>query len=178
MFKKIFILGALITAASFVSGQETRLSAPDAVQRQDAEFVSDYITPTRIILSKGGVTGTKNLLRPYVGQVSTNEPDVCVFKNGKDGVSSVLLDFGKEIHGGIQIVRAMSGDKAAARFRICFGESVSEALSSVDEAGTTATNEHSVRDFNTPYLGSARSSTATQGSVLSVWISSERTRKP
>lgn len=52
MFKKIFILGALITAAPFVSGQETRLSAPDAVQRQDAEFVSDYITPTRIILSK------------------------------------------------------------------------------------------------------------------------------
>lgn len=156
MFKKIFILGALITAAPFVSGQETTLSAPDAVQRQDAEFVSDYITPTRIILSKGGVTGTENLLRPYVGQVSTNEPDVCVFKNGKDGVSSVLLDFGKEIHGGIQIVRAMSGDKAAARFRICFGESVSEALSSVDEAGTTATNEHSVRDFeiSVPWLGS------------------------
>ncbi len=157
MFKKIFILGALLGAAALASGQEAKVQKVKYVQRQDAEFVSEYITPTRIMLSRGGVAGTENLLRPYCGQVSTNEPNVCIFKNGKDCKSSVLLDFGKEIHGGIQIVRAMSGDKAAARFRVCFGESVSEALSSVDEPGTTATNEHSVRDFDisVPWLGSA-----------------------
>ncbi len=157
MLKKIFILGTLLGAAALASGQEARDQKVANVQRQDAEFVSECITPTRILLSRGGVAGTENLLRPYCGQVSTNEPNVCIFKNGKDCKSSVLLDFGKEIHGGIQIVRAMSGDKAAARFRVCFGESVSEALSSVDEPGTTATNEHSVRDFDisVPWLGSA-----------------------
>jgi hypothetical protein len=69
---------------------------------------------------------------------------------------SVLLDFGKEIQGGIQIVRAISGNKAAARFRLCLGESVSEALSSVDAPGTTATNDHSARDveISVPWLGS------------------------
>ena len=155
MFKQIFMLGALMSAAPLVSGQEAGSAGPGEVQRQDAEFVNEYITPTRVILSDGDVTGTGNLLKPYCGQVSTNEPDVCVFRNGKDGKSSVLLDFGKEIQGGIQIVRAMSGDKAAARFRICFGESVSEAMSSVEQPGTTATNEHSVRDFeiSVPWLG-------------------------
>ena len=155
MLKKILLFTALLAAAPMVSGQEARPSAPGTVQRKDTEFVSDYLTPTRVILAKGNVAGTENLLRPYRGQVSTNEPDVCIFRNSKDGKSSILLDFGKEIQGGIQIVRAMSGDKTAARFRICFGESVSEALSSVDEAGSTATNEHSVRDFeiSVPWLG-------------------------
>jgi alpha-L-rhamnosidase len=157
MIRKIFILGALLAAMPLVSGQETKISGSDAVQRQDAEFVSEYLTPTRIIFSKGGVTGADNLLKSFCGQVSTNEPDVCVFRNKADGRSSILLDFGKEIQGGIQIVRAMSGNKAAARFRICFGESVTEALSNVDDPGTTATNEHSVRDFeiSVPWLGVA-----------------------
>lgn len=157
MLRKMFILTALLMAAVSVAGQEARSAGPAETRRKDSEFVSDYLTPTRIILSKGNVTGAEKLLKPYRGQVSTNEPEVCVFKNGKSGVSSILLDFGKEIQGGIQIVRAMSGDKSAARFRVCFGESVSEAVSSVDESGTTATNEHSVRDFeiSVPWLGAA-----------------------
>ena len=157
MLRKMFILTALLMAAVSVAGQEARSAGPAETRRKDSEFVSDYLTPTRIILSKGNVTGAEKLLKPYRGQVSTNEPEVCVFKNGKSGVSSILLDFGKEIQGGIQIVRAMSGDKSAARFRACFGESVSEAVSSVDESGTTATNEHSVRDFeiSVPWLGAA-----------------------
>lgn len=157
MLRKMFILAALLMAAVSVAGQEARSASPAETRRKDSEFVSDYLTPTRIILSKGNVTGAEKLLKPYRGQVSTNEPEVCVFKNGKSGVSSILLDFGKEIQGGIQIVRAMSEDKSAARFRVCFGESVSEAVSSVDESGTTATNEHSVRDFeiSVPWLGAA-----------------------
>lgn len=157
MLRKMFILTALLMAAVSVAGQEARSAGPAETRRKDSEFVSDYLTPTRIIISKGNVTGAEKLLKPYRGQVSTNEPEVCVFKNGKSGVSSILLDFGKEIQGGIQIVRAMSGDKSAARFRVCFGESASEAASSVDESGTTATNEHSVRDFeiSVPWLGAA-----------------------
>ena len=153
--KTLTICAALIASAYSVSGQEVESHTPGIIQRQDSEFVSAYLTPTRIMLSNGSVTGAENLLRPYRGQVSTNEPDVCIFRNSGDGKSSILLDFGKEIQGGVQIVRAMSANKTAARFRVCFGESVSEALSSVDEAGATATNEHSVRDFeiSVPWLG-------------------------
>ena len=116
-------------------------------------FTTEYLIPTRIVRVEGGVDGVDNLLKPYSGQVSTSEPVVTMFAPG----GSVLLDFGKEIQGGIQIVRAIGGSNKAARFRLCLGESVSEALSSVDAPGTTATNDHSVRDFDisVPWLGSA-----------------------
>lgn len=65
MLKRIFILGALLGAAALASGQETKVLERKTVQRQDAEFVSEYITPTRVMLAEGGVTGTENLLRPY-----------------------------------------------------------------------------------------------------------------
>lgn len=118
-----------------------------------SEFVTEYLTPTRVVLTKGLVSDSELFLKPYVGQVSTDEPDVVSFSPG----GSVLLDFGKEIQGGIQIVRSLSGDKAPARFRLCLGESVSEALSDVREEESTATNDHSVRDFeiSVPWLGVA-----------------------
>ena len=124
-----------------------------ATQAPGSEFVTEYLTPTRVVLTKGLVSNAELFLKPYVGQVSTDEPDVVNFAPG----GSVLLDFGKEIQGGIQIVRSMSGDKAPARFRLCLGESVSEALSDVREEGSTATNDHSVRDFDisVPWLGVA-----------------------
>ena len=118
-----------------------------------SEFVTEYISPTRIVLANGKVTDDQVLLRPYKGQVSTSEEHVTEFLPG----GSVLLDFGKEIQGGIQIVRAMSGSHDPARFRLVLGESVSEALSDVTEEGSTATNDHSVRDFeiSVPWLGVA-----------------------
>ncbi len=118
-----------------------------------SEFVTEYLTPTRVVLTKGLVSNAELFMKPYVGQVSTDEPDVVSFAPG----GSVLLDFGKEIQGGIQIVRSLSGDKAPARFRLCLGESVSEALSDVREEESTATNDHSVRDFeiSVPWLGVA-----------------------
>jgi len=119
----------------------------------DSGFVTEYLTPTRIIRTIGHVEEPDLLLKPYVGQVSTDEPDVTTF--GKGG--SVLLDFGKEIQGGIQIVRSMGGSKESSRFHLVLGESVSEALSDIDAEGTTATNDHSARDVEiyVPWLGVA-----------------------
>ncbi len=116
------------------------------------EFVTEYLTPTRVVTSRGPVEDVQYLLQPYVGQVSTSEDDVVMLHEG----ASILLDFGKEIQGGIQIVRSIDGSHQAARFRLCLGESVTEALSSVDAPGTTATNDHSARDveISVPWLGS------------------------
>ena len=130
---------------------------PSGNQRKEAEFVEEYILPVRVMKTEGDVSDSDKLLAPYSGQVSTDEPDVTVFKTTKAGKASVLLDFGKEIQGGVQIVRALSGYKGAAVFHLCFGESVSETMSDVSAEGSTATNDHSVRDFETavPWLGSA-----------------------
>ena len=138
------ILAVLAFAASCCGGEK-------AVEENRAEFKTEYLTPVRII-QVSGVENAEHLLKPYVGQVSTDEPEVAGF--GTSG--SVLLDVGKEIQGGIQIVRSMSGPKKV-RFRLCLGESVSEALSDVDAPESTATNDHAVRDFEitVPWLGSA-----------------------
>jgi len=55
----------------------------------------------------------------------------------------VLLDFGKEIHGGVRMIVCKA--KEMATFRLTFGESASEAMSSIGEKN--ATNDHSPRDF-------------------------------
>ena len=130
---------------------------PQQTQKKESEFVEEYLTPARVMKTEGYVSGSENLMAPYVGQVSTDEPDVTVFKTTKYGKASVLLDFGKEIQGGVQIVRSISDDHSAAIFHLCFGESVSEAMSDVNAEESTATNDHSVRDFETavPWLGSA-----------------------
>ncbi len=116
------------------------------------EFVTEYLTPVRVMQAIGPVEDVQYLLQPYEGQVSTSEDEVVMLHEG----ASILLDFGKEIQGGIQIVRTIDGSHQAARFRLCLGESVTEALSSVDAPGTTATNDHSARDveISVPWLGS------------------------
>ncbi|MBP5487072.1 MAG: alpha-L-rhamnosidase [Bacteroidales bacterium] len=130
---------------------------PQQTQKKESEFVEEYLTPIRVMKTEGYVIDSEKLMVPYVGQVSTDEPDVSVFKTTKDGKASVLLDFGKEIQGGVQIVRSISDDHSAAVFHLCFGESVSEAMSDVNAEESTATNDHSVRDFETavPWLGTA-----------------------
>ena len=151
--RKVFGTIAAIAALSFLSsccsGEKTAPVEAGPV----SEFTTEYLTPTRIVLTEGKVFRTEHLLQPFSGQVSTSEPEVTVFSKG----GSVLLDFGKEIQGGIQIVRSIAGGKEPARFRLCLGESVSEALSDVNEPGTTATNDHAVRDFeiSVPWLGAA-----------------------
>ena len=116
------------------------------------EFVTEYLTPVRVMQAIGPAEDVQYLLQPYEGQVSTSEDEVVMLHEG----ASILLDFGKEIQGGIQIVRTIDGSHQAARFRLCLGESVTEALSSVDAPGTTATNDHSARDveISVPWLGS------------------------
>ena len=118
----------------------------------DSGFVTEYLTPTRLVCTAGAVANAEHLLKPYVGQVSTDEPEVTSFGQG----GYVLLDFGKEIQGGIQLVRTLSGSKDEIRFRIVLGESVTEALSRWNAPESTATNDHAVRDFElaVPWLGS------------------------
>ena len=77
------------------------------------------------------------------------EKDLCVsfgtenFTTFKKKGSYVVLDFGKEYHGGVRIITRES--EKLSKFRITFGESLSEAYSKIGEKN--ATNDHSTRDF-------------------------------
>ncbi len=62
--------------------------------------------------------------------------------------AGVLIDFGRELHGGVQLGMSPGGTYGA-RVRLRFGESVSEAMSSLGD-GKHATNDHALRDFEMP----------------------------
>ena len=66
----------------------------------------------------------------------------------------VLLDFGREMHGGLQIGVSPKGARHS-RLRVRFGESVSETMSSLGD-GKHSTNDHAMRDFEltVPLFGS------------------------
>ncbi len=72
-------------------------------------------------------------------QIGLSEPDVALFK--KNGY--VILDFGKEICGGIRVL-TYKADNVSVRIR--FGESLTECCSELG-GETNATNDHSNRDF-------------------------------
>ena len=124
---------------------------------RSSSLVRKYLTPTRIVWSsdKTGkfIQNSEVLLKPGIGQAVLNKDNGFIFKSTKTEFPMIILDFGKEIQGGIEIITSINNDKKMGKVRIRFGESVSEAMSTVGVKG--ATNEHSLRDFivDLPWLG-------------------------
>lgn len=136
--------------------KETASPQPQAQADVDTDpRVREYISPTGIIWAGNPelISNADFLLRKGNGQADLTNSHICVMKSTKDKHPSVLLDFGKELHGGLQIVTGMPASHDPIRVRIRFGESASEAMSEIGVKG--ATNDHAVRDFEMtlPWLG-------------------------
>ena len=86
------------------------------------------------------VDGVKALFKKKAVCVSFSNKDAAMFQ-GKGAY--VVLDYGKELCGGVRILTPTI--LGPTRFRITFGESLSECYSSIGEKN--ATNDHSPRDF-------------------------------
>lgn len=100
--------------------------------------------PRRVVLCHGGIEGADSLLQEKNLQITTNEPDVAVMDT-TDGPAELLLDFGIEFHGGARLLTGVVEGGRYPQMRLCFGESVSEALSDIGEKN--AGNDHSPRDI-------------------------------
>jgi hypothetical protein len=119
-----------------------------------------YLTPQRIVWTYDGngqlVRHPEGLLRAgNNGQSELTDKQVCVLRSTDNEFPAILLDFGKEIQGGLQIVTSAGGN-GPVKIRVRFGESASEAMSTVG-GNQGATNDHAMRDFTTetPWLGVA-----------------------
>ena len=98
------------------------------------------IFPVKIIYSENA-ENAEILLKERIVQVVA--PNVSFARLGNGG--RIVLDFGKEVHGGLRIlVNEMQQDRAASKVRISLGESVAEAITPIGKDG--ANNYHSVRD--------------------------------
>ena len=115
-----------------------------------------YLPPVRIVWTQNGefVQTPEVLLAKGKGQMINAPYPHCILTN-KDGKRpSILLDFGREIHGGVQIVVGDISNRKPVQFRMRLGESVSEAMSDISvESG--ATNDHAMRDLivSVPWYG-------------------------
>ncbi|MXV16790.1 alpha-L-rhamnosidase [Pedobacter sp. HMF7056] len=124
--------------------------------RADDQLTRKLITPVRIVWKsdQGKIANAERLLQPGNGQADLGNRNLCVMQSTREGNPGILLDFGKELHGGIQVVTGLWKGNQPVRVRIRLGESVSEAMSEIDTV-KGATNDHAMRDFETklPWLG-------------------------
>ena len=118
-----------------------------------------YLPPTRIVWQEttgdASITGLESLLRGGNGQADLFDGQIALIKSGTNGRASFLLDFGRELQGGIQMVTGRSSKKEV-KVRVRFGESASEAMCDITPENG-ATNDHAIRDFQLvlPWLGVA-----------------------
>lgn len=119
--------------------------------------VREYIAPTRIVwqsdTNNKTIINSQALLQAGNGQADLEGRNLCQLIGNEGNNPALLLDFGKELHGGLQLVTGMFEGKDPIRVRVILGESVSEAMSPI--AGSTATNDHALREFTLalPWLG-------------------------
>lgn len=108
------------------------------------DTVTRYLAPRRIVCAQGAKQA-EALLLDLPRQVKIHNDPLCTLEEG----GYVLLDLGSEIQGGIEILVDRVTDREGSKrgsLRLVFGESVSEALSTVGD-GNNALNDHAVRDM-------------------------------
>jgi alpha-L-rhamnosidase len=115
----------------------------------DEDRVRTYVLPQRILWQtecpSASVTNAACLLQNRNGQVTVGAQGYCVMENKGDR-AGLLLDFGVEMNGGIQILaHSVENDCRSFKLRIRFGESVMEAMSEIG-GDFNSTNEHAFRD--------------------------------
>lgn len=114
--KTLFILISLFFAVS--------LSA-----RQRDSRVREYLPPARIVWQQESqlIQGANHLLLSGNGQSNLVNHNICKLSSTDRQHPAILLDFGKELQGGLQIVTGMPASHEPVAVRIRLGESVSEA---------------------------------------------------
>lgn len=106
--------------------------------KNTSELITKYVLAQRIIYNEN-LDNPNVLIEDSVRQPILGDVNFCTFKAG----SSVVLDFGKELSGGVDITVHESAGVDSS-LRITFGESVMESMSDIGEQN--ASNDHSIRD--------------------------------
>ncbi|MBR2628937.1 MAG: alpha-L-rhamnosidase, partial [Alistipes sp.] len=159
--KRLFLALIAVVAGGLAIALINRIPTTESTTKPESseysgELEREYISPVKILWTQHGelISNIDYLLREGNGQADLTNSHICVVKSTEKEHPAILLDFGKELHGGLQIVTGMPGDHTPVRIRVRFGESASEAMCEID-GKNGATNDHAIRDFETtlPWLG-------------------------
>lgn len=135
----------------------------DAVADVTDPRVRTYVDPVRVVWQSPVASGfgerfeakgADQLLGKRRGQVPEGgwgKPAVGCRLVNRGETPGILLDFGRELQGGVQL--GVAAGTHGMRVRVRFGESVAEAMSEIGERG--ATNDHAIRDdvIGVPSMG-------------------------
>ncbi|WP_165041615.1 alpha-L-rhamnosidase C-terminal domain-containing protein [Dysgonomonas sp. ZJ709] len=153
-----FVLLLLFSSANIYSQKLPPIFTNSQSDRaQPSSLTRSYISPTRIVWMKSdGGASIQNedlLLREGNGQADLSNNPTCILKSDSTDHPAIVLDFGKEIHGGMQFITGRTSTGKPIKMRVRLGESVSEVMSNIGEK--EATNDHAIRDqiIDVPLLG-------------------------
>lgn len=160
---KILYAVAAAVAGSVMSAKPCGAGIPPVWQEDASRIVKDgrakvYIAPEKVLWKSSSdpaaVSGEDVLLSPGDGQAVLGAASVCRMKSSPEVQASLLLDFGRELQGGIRIVTGQYPSGKPVRVRVRFGESASEAMCEIDGMNG-ACNDHAIRDMEIilPWLG-------------------------
>lgn len=125
-----------------------------AGKTQKDELTRLYISPSRIVWKYDGdgklIQNEEVLLQPGNSQAVMGKEGMCEMTSTENETAAILLDYGKELHGGLQLVMGTSTRREPSLVRIRFGESVGECNSQTNNSewkvGYT-TDDHAKRDI-------------------------------
>ena len=122
---------------------------------QRDELTRVFISPVRVMWKSDDtgelIKNSEVLLKPGNSQSDMSRiTQFCSITSTDSDTSSILLDYGKELHGGLQLVMGGSSRREPSLVRIRFGESVGEANSDTynsDWLMGFSTDDHAKRDI-------------------------------
>jgi alpha-L-rhamnosidase len=122
---------------------------------QRDEMTRTYISPLRVMWisdTTGELIKNADILLKMGNSQSSmsRQTHFCSIKSTETDTSSILLDYGKELHGGLQLVMGGSSRREPSLVRIRFGESVGEANSQAYNSDWLigfSTDDHAKRDI-------------------------------
>ncbi len=121
----------------------------------DDQLTRTFISPMRVVWKNAGNNGNLVqeehwLLQPGNSQPVMGRKNMCKMVSTATDTPSILLDYGKELHGGLQLVMGSSSRRQPSLVRIRFGESVGEANSqtlNTEWKVGYSTDDHAKRDI-------------------------------
>lgn len=154
IFYTLFFIFILTGFASYSQLPPVFGSEYKKITQQD-EMTRTFISPLRVMWTSETtgelIKNTDVLLKMGDSHSSmSRQTQFCSIKSTDSDISSILLDYGKELHGGLQLVMGGSSRREPSLVRIRFGESVGEANSETfnsDWLMGFSTDDHAKRDI-------------------------------
>ena len=117
------VAAAVVMAVGFAGCGQVEPIYPSVYNAEQSKCdtrTREYLSPVKIVWTQNAelISNVDYLLREGNGQADLTNSHICVMKSTAKEHPAVLLDFGKELQGGLQIVTGMPASHDPVRIRV------------------------------------------------------------